>query len=45
MSILFYSQTDAPEPWKKALERELPDMQLRVWPDVGPVDQIGYALV
>jgi len=45
MNILFYSQTDAPEPWRKALARELPDMQLRVWPDVGAVDEIGYALV
>lgn len=45
MNILFYSQTDAPEPWRQALKRELPDMELRVWPDVGAVDQISYALV
>jgi glyoxylate/hydroxypyruvate reductase A len=45
MTILFYSQTDAPEPWRQALAKELPDLEFRVWPDCGPLDRISYALV
>ena len=45
MAILFYSEMDAPEPWREALARELPDMELRVWPDVRTVEDIHYALV
>ena len=45
MTILFYSETDAPEPWREALARELPEMQFRVWPDIGPPDRLTYALV
>ncbi len=45
MTILFYSETDAPEPWRKALARELPELELRVWPDLGALEQVSYALV
>lgn len=45
MSILFYSNSDAPEPWRVALARELPDIGFRVWPDVGDPNAIRYALV
>ncbi len=45
MSILFYSETDAPEPWRKALARGLPEMEFRVWPDVGMLEEVSYALV
>ena len=45
MSILFYSTTDAPEPWRLALARELPEIQFRVWPDVGAPETVTYALV
>ena len=45
MSILFYSDTDAPEPWRQALARELPEIEFRVWPDVGPPEKVTYALV
>jgi glyoxylate/hydroxypyruvate reductase len=45
MKIFFYSQTDAPEPWRIALARELPGMELRVWPEVGSPEDVSYALV
>jgi glyoxylate/hydroxypyruvate reductase len=45
MSLLFCSDTDAPEPWREALARELPDMEFRLWPDVGEPARVNYALV
>ncbi|HTS55361.1 MAG TPA: glyoxylate/hydroxypyruvate reductase A [Burkholderiales bacterium] len=45
MSLLFYSDTDAPEPWREALARELPEMEFRLWPDVGEPARVSYALV
>jgi phosphoglycerate dehydrogenase-like enzyme len=45
MSILFYSDTDAPEPWRQALACELPEIQFRIGPDVGTPEQVSYALV
>ena len=45
MAILFYSKSDNPEPWRDAIERELPELSFRVWPDVGAPDEIRYALV
>jgi glyoxylate/hydroxypyruvate reductase len=45
MTILFYSEIDDPEPWRAAFARELPQMGFRVWPDVGDVAEIAYALV
>jgi len=45
MAILFYSEIDDPNPWRQALARDLPDMAFRVWPDVGEVAEIAYALV
>jgi glyoxylate/hydroxypyruvate reductase len=45
MTLLFYSDTDAPEPWRDALALELPEMEFRVWPDVGELACVSYALV
>jgi len=45
VAILFYSDMDAPEPWREALARELPAIEFRVWPDAGAVEDIHYALV
>lgn len=45
MTLLFYSDTDAPEPWRDAFARELPEMEFRVWPDVGERAGVTYALV
>jgi glyoxylate/hydroxypyruvate reductase len=45
MILLFYSDTDAPEPWRDAFALALPEMQFRVWPDVGAPGPVTYALV
>ena len=45
MTILFYSETDDPEPWRKAFAEQLPDIAFRVWPDVGDASSVRYALV
>jgi glyoxylate/hydroxypyruvate reductase A len=43
--LLFYSDTDAPEPWRDAFARELPEVEFRIWPDVGEPALVSYALV
>ncbi len=45
MAILFYSKSDSPELWRGAIERELPELSFRVWPDVGAPEEIRYALI
>ena len=45
MAILFYSESDAPEPWREAFKAQLPEMEFRVWPQVGNPADIRYALV
>lgn len=45
MSLVFYSRTDAPEPWRAALAEALPDLEFRVWPDIGAPEAVRYTLV
>ncbi len=45
MTLLFYSDTDAPEPWRDALGLELPELEFRIWPNVGEPARVSYALV
>ncbi len=45
MALLFYSEIDAPEPWRLALARALPTLEFRPWPHIGARDEIRYALV
>lgn len=45
MVVLFYSDIDDPRPWRAALERVLPGLDFRVWPDIGRTEDIDYALV
>src|SRR5215813_12448631 len=45
MALLFYSDSDDPEPWREALARELPELEFRIWPDVGELSRVSYALV
>ena len=45
MAILFECMMDDPEPWRAAMAEHLPDMEFRVWPDVGAVEDIEYAIV
>jgi glyoxylate/hydroxypyruvate reductase A len=45
VALLFYSEPDDPAPWIEALGRHLPDLEVRVWPDIGNPDDIEFALV
>jgi glyoxylate/hydroxypyruvate reductase len=45
MVLLFYSDVDDPQPWRDALQEALPDLEFRVWPDAGRLEDIAYALV
>jgi glyoxylate/hydroxypyruvate reductase A len=45
MTVLFYSDIDAPAPWRDAFALELPEMEFRVWPDAGERARVTYALV
>jgi len=45
MAILFRSTSDSAEAWRAALRPHLPELDLRVWPDVGDADEIEAALV
>jgi glyoxylate/hydroxypyruvate reductase len=44
-ALIFYSAFDDPIAWRNALTRELPDLDVRVHPDVGDPSQVHYALV
>ena len=44
-AVLFKSDIERGGLWEKALNRSLPDYQLRIWPDVGAREDIEYALV
>ena len=45
MVLLFKSYLDSPEDWGAALAEIAPDLEVRVWPETGPVEEIAYALV
>lgn len=44
-ALLFYSPDDDPEAWRRALLGRLPDLDFRVWPDIGDAAGIAMALV
>src|SRR5262245_47968743 len=43
-ALVFYSAFDDPAAWKRALEAEMPDLDVRVHPDIGDPDDVRYAL-
>lgn len=45
MALLFKPDMTDPAPWLAALARRMPEREIRVFPDVGPVADIHYALV
>lgn len=45
MAILFYSLSDSQPDWTGAIAKVMPDEELRVWPDIGPQDEIEFAIV
>ncbi|MFN0317333.1 MAG: 2-hydroxyacid dehydrogenase [Burkholderiales bacterium] len=45
MALLFYSKTDAQEPWRLVLAKAFPHLEFRAWPQLGAPEDIRYALV
>ncbi|HWA13487.1 MAG TPA: glyoxylate/hydroxypyruvate reductase A [Burkholderiales bacterium] len=45
MTVLFCSESDPPEPWRQLFARAFPAMGFRIWPDLGPAEDVRYALV
>jgi len=44
-TLLFSSDIDDPQPWRALFARERPDVDFRIWPDAGNLNDITYALV
>ena len=45
MAILFKCDNSNQEPWLAALRQHLPDFDLRIYPEIGAVEDIDYAFV
>lgn len=45
MTLLFVSATDNADIWRAEMAKRLPDLEFRVWPDMGDPADITYALV
>lgn len=44
-AVLFRSDNDNPDEWRDALSKRMPDLDFRVWPEVGDPTEIEFALV
>jgi len=45
MALVFRSTSDTASQWRAALEKHLPGLDMRVWPDIGNVSEIETAVV
>jgi glyoxylate/hydroxypyruvate reductase A len=45
LALLFYSADDDAVAWRRALLRQVPDLDFRIWPDMGDPSEITMALV
>ena len=45
MVLVFYSDVDDPRPWRAALTAAIPQLDFRVWPEAGRLEEVDYALV
>ena len=45
MALLFISKVDSPEDWTRAFAKLMPELEVRVWPEVGDKAEIEVALV
>ncbi len=45
MALVFFSDVDDPAAWLDALRQFMPDLDCRIWPDVGRAEDVRYALV
>lgn len=45
MVLVFFSNADSAADWRRELARHLPDLDFRVWPEIGDPSEIDAALV
>ena len=45
MALLFRSSVDSETRWKPQLTRLIPELEVRIWPEIGDPAEIDYALV
>ena len=45
MSLVFACVDIPPEPWVKALKKELPNLEIEVWPNIKNPDEVEFALL
>src|SRR5260370_37570775 len=45
MALLFRSSIDSEARWKPRLARLMPELEVRIWPEIGDPAEIDYALV
>ena len=45
MALLFFSTVDSAARWRDELARQKPELEVRIWPDIGDPAEIDYALV
>lgn len=45
MALLFISADDPAESWRDELEKRMPELEVRIWPEVGRVEEVEVALV
>lgn len=45
MALLFRSSVDSAARWKPRLARLMPELEVRIWPEIGDPAEIAYALV
>jgi glyoxylate/hydroxypyruvate reductase A len=44
-AVLFHSKNDSPEDWEAGLSKFIPNLDFRVWPDIGNPSEIEFALI
>lgn len=45
MALCFFSTADDPEEWRTELLKLVPDLDFRLWPDIGDASEVDVALV
>ena len=45
MALIFRSEIDPAEWWREELGRQIPDLEFRLWPDIGDPAEVEFALV
>ncbi len=44
-ALVFYSEVDIGPTWRDALHHWMPDLDVRIWPDVGDPQEVRYVMV